>query len=100
MASLSAEIKPAEIILLYRQLAMLLESGINVAASLELLQEGATNRGLKKVLGEVVSDVRGGNQLSTALLKYPKVFPSVYCQLLSVGEQSGNLEIVLNQVAD
>ncbi len=100
MASLSAEIKPAEIVLLYRQLAMLLESGINIAAALELLQEGANNRTLKKVLGEVVSDIRGGNQLSTALLKYPKVFPSVYCQLVSVGEQSGNLEIVLNQVAD
>ena len=99
-ASLSSEVKPAQIILLYRQLAMLLESGINIAASLELLQEGASNRALRKVLGEVVSDVRGGNQLSTALLKYPKVFPRVYCQLVSVGEQSGNLEIVLNQVAD
>jgi type IV pilus assembly protein PilC len=79
---------------------MLLESGVNIAASLELLQESANNRTLKKVLGQVVSDVRGGNQLSTALLKYPKVFPSVYCQLVSVGEQSGNLETVLNQVAD
>ncbi|MBA7630830.1 putative type II secretion system protein F [subsurface metagenome] len=100
MDSLSAEIKTAEVVLLYRQLAMLLESGINIAASLELLQEGASNRTLKKVLGEVVSDVRGGTQLSTSLLKYPKAFPAVYCQLVSVGEQSGNLEVVLNQVAD
>ncbi|MFC1934161.1 type II secretion system F family protein [Chloroflexota bacterium] len=100
MASLSSEIKPAEIILLYRQMAMLLESGINISASLELLQEGARNRTLRKVLGEVASDIRGGNQLSTALLKYPKIFPPTYCQLLGVGEQSGNLETVLVQVAD
>jgi len=97
---LASEIKTAEIVLLYRQMAMLLESGINIAASLELLQEGAKNRTLKKVLGEVVSDVRGGTQLSRSLLKYPKAFPAVYCQLVSVGEQSGNLEVVLNQVAD
>ncbi|MFC2011438.1 type II secretion system F family protein [Chloroflexota bacterium] len=100
MASLSSEIKLAEIVLLYRQLAMLLESGINIATSLELLLEGSKNRTLKKVLGQVVSDVRGGTQLSSALLKHPKVFSPVYCQLLGVGEQSGNLEGVLNQVSD
>jgi type IV pilus assembly protein PilC len=93
-------VKPAEIILLYRQLAMLIESGTDIGASLDLLQQQATNRALKKVLSEVTSDVRGGNQLSVALEKYPKIFPSVYCRLLSVGEQSGDLETVLNQVAD
>jgi len=94
------QVKPAEIILLYRQLAMLLESGINISASLELLQEQATNRALKKVLSEVISDVRGGNQLSTALGKHQKVFSLVYCRLLGAGEQSGDLETVLRQVAD
>ena len=99
ISSLS-EVKPAVIILFYRQLAMLLESGINITASLELLQSQSENRNLKKVIGEVVSDVRGGTQLSTALLKKPKVFTPIYCQLLSVGEQSGDLEIVLNQIAE
>ena len=94
------QIKPTEIILLYRQLAMLLESGIDIAASMELLQEQATNRAIKKVLGEVASDIRSGNQLSTALEKHPKVFSPMYCRLLSVGEQSGDLETVLRQVAD
>ncbi len=99
LSSLSP-VKPTEIILLYRQLAMLLESGTDIAASLDLLHEQAANRTLKKILGEVASDVRSGNQLSTALLKHPKAFSTTYCQLLGVGEQSGNLETVLNQVAD
>jgi len=94
------KVKPAEIILLYRQLAMLLESGTDIAASLELLGAQATNRGLQKVMGEVVSDVRSGNQLSTVLEKHPQVFPPEYCRLLGVGEQSGELETVLKQVAD
>jgi type IV pilus assembly protein PilC len=95
-----SQINPAEIILFYRQLAMLLESGVNINASLELLQQQARNRTMKKVLGEVLSELRGGGQLSTALGKYPKVFPAIYCRLLGVGEQSGDLETVLRQVAD
>ncbi len=95
-----AKPKPAEIILLYRQLAMLLESGIDIAASLELLGTQATSRTLKRVLREVVSAVRSGNQLSATLEKHPKVFSPTNCRLLSLGEQSGDLETILRQVAD
>ncbi len=98
--SLSAQVKPTEIILLYRQLAMLLESGTGIAPSLELLQQQTENRSLRKILEEIVSDIRGGNQLSTALGKHPKVFSTVYCRLVGAGEQSGDLESVLRQVAD
>ena len=93
-------VKPAVIILFYRQLAMLLGSGIDIIAALELLQVQSANRALKRVLGEVVSDLRGGGQFSTALGRHPRVFSSVYCRLLSVGEQSGDLEMILQQVAD
>ncbi len=95
-----SQVKPDEIILLYRQLAMLLESGIDIAASLDLLQQQVSRRSLKKVLTEVTSDIRGGNQLSVALEKYPRIFSPMYCRLLSIGEQSGDLESVLRQVAD
>src|SRR3972149_2790695 len=71
------EVKVAEIILLFRQLAMLLEAGTNIATSLELLQAGTRNRALRRVLSGVISDVRGGTQLSTALLKHPKVFSPI-----------------------
>jgi type IV pilus assembly protein PilC len=93
-------VKPSEVILMYRQMAMLLESGIDIVASLELLQEQSVNRALKKVLGEIISDLRSGHQLSRALGKHPRVFSTIYCQLLSVGEQSGDLETILKQIAD
>ncbi len=95
-----SKVKPSDIILIYRQLAMLLESGIDIVASLELLQEQATNRSLKRVLDDVIADLRTGNQLSRALSKHPHVFSPIYCQLIGVGEQSGDLETVLKQVAD
>ena len=93
-------VKPAAIILFYRQMAMLLGSGIDIIAALELLQVQSVNRALKRVLGEVVSDLRGGGQFSTALGRHPRVFPSIYCRLLIVGEPSGDLEMILQQVAD
>lgn len=95
-----SEVKPAEIILFYRQLALLLESGVNITTSLELLQAQITNRILRRVFGEVVSDLRRGNQLSMALGKHPGVFSPIYCRSLSVGEQTGGLEVVLRQIAD
>jgi len=93
-------VNPNDIILMYRQMAMLLESGIDIVASLELLQEQVASRALKRVLGEVISDLRAGHQLSKALGKHPHVFSPIYCRLIGVGEQSGDLETVLRQVAD
>ncbi len=93
-------IKSTEIILFYRQLALLLESGIDIVTSLELLQSQVSNRVLKKVLGEVITELRGGNQLSTALGKHPEIFSTLCCQTLRVGEQTGDLEIMLRQIAD
>ena len=93
-------IKPAEVILFYRELALLLESGIDIITSLELLQGQASSHTLKRVWGEIISDLRSGNQLSAALSKHPEIFPPIYCQLLSIGEQSGDLETILNQMAD
>ena len=93
-------VKPESIILFSRQLALLIESGTDIVTSLELLQAQASHRGFKKVLGDVVSDLRGGNQLSVALDKHPEVFPQIYRRSLSVGERTGSLETVLRQVAD
>ena len=99
LTSLS-RVKPAEIILFYRNLALLLESGIDIVTSLGLLQGQTSSGTLKKVLSEVISDLRGGNQLSTALGKHPQIFSPIYCRLVGVGEQSGGLETVLRQIAD
>ncbi len=95
-----SQVKPTDVILLFRQLAMLLESGTDIAASLDLLQQQVASSRLRKILTEVVGDVREGSQLSEGLEKHPKVFPDVYCKMISVGEQSGDLETVLRQVAE
>ena len=95
-----SRIKPREIIMFSRQLALLLESGTDIVTSLDLLQSQITNQTLQKVITEVASDIRGGNSLSTALSKYPQAFSSMYHRAIAAGEQGGNLEVVLRQMAD
>jgi len=95
-----AAVKPTETIMFTRQLALLLQSGTDIITSLELLQAQSTNRAFKKIIGDVVSDVRGGSPLSDALSKHPRAFSTVYHRLVSVGERSGGLETVLRRAAD
>ena len=94
------KIKPMEIVLYFRQLALLLESGVNIVTSLELLQDQMTNPNMKKAMVEILKDLRNGNQLSVAMSKHPEVFSPLAVRTLSIGEQTGGLEAMLRQVAD
>ncbi len=99
LASFS-RIKPQEIIMFSRQLALLLEAGTDIVTSLDLLKEQMTNETLRNIIGEVASDIRGGSSLSAALSKHPRAFSQMYYRAISAGEQGGNLEVVLRQMAD
>ncbi len=93
-------VKPNDIILFYRQMALLIESGLNIVTAVELLQQQGANRIFKKILGEVIDDIRSGSQLSVAMAKHPKIFSPIHCQSLKVGEQTGGMEAILRQIAD
>ena len=93
-------IKPAEVVMFSRQLALLIESGTDLVTALDLLQEQTENQTLKKTIGEVASDIRAGSSLSMALSKQPRAFSPMYYRAITAGEQGGNLEVVLRQMAD
>ncbi|MFC1910335.1 type II secretion system F family protein [Chloroflexota bacterium] len=97
---LSNKVKASDIVLFYRQMALLLESGINIITALELLKNQMSNRLLSNALNGIIADLRAGNQLSAAMAKYPRIFSPLYCRSLSVGEQTGGLEVILRQIAD
>jgi len=97
---LQAKIKAAEIITFSRQMALLLEAGVGIVQSLELLKMQALDRELRRVLGEVVVDLRNGKSLSAALAAHPCAFSTLYCKMVGVGEQTGSLETVLRSLAD
>lgn len=91
---------PKDIIMFSRQMALLLSSGTDIVASLELLESQVTKRNFRKVIGEIAGDIRGGSSLSNAMRKHPNIFPAVYWRAVAAGEKGGSLEVVLRQMAD
>ena len=96
---LGQKVKIRELVVFSQQLAMLIEAGIPIVQALQLLQEHVTSKRLRSVLGEIAMDVRQGSFISEAILKHEGVFPPLYGRLIEVGERTGNLEMVLRQLA-
>lgn len=95
------KIKSRDVVIFSRQLATLLRSGISLLPSLEILQsQETTGRVFKKVLNSIVYDLRSGGSFTQAIAKQPAAFNEIYVRTVSVGEQTGNLEMVLNRMAD
>jgi len=95
-----ASIKSEEVIMFSRQLALLLESGVGIVQGLELLKEQTVNKRFASMLATVVTDLRTGLPVSTALQKHPDAFSRMYCKIIAVGEQTGQLENVLRNLAN
>lgn len=93
-------IKSTEIVLFYRQLALLLNSGIDIVKAMELLQAQTSSRRMAAALGEVITELRSGNRLSAALSKHSELFSKTSCRLLQIGEESGSFETTLKHLAD
>lgn len=93
-------IKAKEVVMFARQLALLLESGTDIIAALDVLQAQIPNKGFRKMVTEIMNDVRAGARLSQAMLKQPKAFNRLFCRTMAVGEETGNMEQVLRQMAD
>jgi type IV pilus assembly protein PilC len=89
-----------EIIMFSKQLALMIESGFDIAASLDLLESQIANRSLKRILAEITSDIRNGMKPSQAFAKHPVAFSSLYCRTIAVAEETGNLEKALRQMAE
>lgn len=86
--------------LMTRQLSTLTKAKIQIVESLGALMDQTENEKLRIILSEVRGKVNEGTSLADALADYPKVFDNVFVNMVSAGEQSGNLELVLLRLAD
>jgi general secretion pathway protein F len=93
-------VKKSDIAAFTRQLATLLKSGIALAESLNTLFEQTDNVRLKVPLGEVRTAVNEGSAFADALSKHPKLFDELYVSMIRAGEVAGNLDEVLERLAD
>jgi type IV pilus assembly protein PilC len=83
-----------------RQLAVFIRSGIPIMEALEVIVEETPNKLLNGIIRRMVDDLRAGDTFAAAASSHPEAFPAFYVGILESAELTGNLDGVLNQLAD
>lgn len=94
-----AKRRTGELAMVTRQLATLLQAGIPMAESMRALIEQIETKYLETVFRDVREKVTQGSSLADALAQHPRVFPTLYVNMVKAGEAAGNLDGVLMRLA-
>lgn len=91
--------KVKDIVLFCRQLATMINAGVPLIRSLEIITTGINNYYFQAILMCMHQDINSGLSFSEALAKHPKFFNPLFCNLVKSGEVSGTLGVVLTKLA-
>src|SRR5580704_8220414 len=89
-----------EIMHFSRQMGVFMKAGIPIMEALEVIELETTEKLMKKVILEMIDDLRAGDTFTAAAAAHPEAFPNFYVGILESAELTGNLDTVLNQLAD
>ncbi|MGD8360059.1 MAG: type II secretion system F family protein [Gemmatimonadota bacterium] len=92
-------ISTRDIVIFTRQFATMINSGLPLVQSLDILAEQSENQHLRKVIQDVLYDVESGNTLADAMGKHPKVFTDLFVNMVAAGEAGGILDTILLRLA-
>ncbi|MAD76672.1 MAG: type II secretion system protein F [Rheinheimera sp.] len=93
------KITPADIAVVTRQIATMLGAGVPLVQSVDLIANGADNKGLRVLMQKISVKIQSGLPLSEVLREHPKYFDELYCDLVKSGEQSGALDRIFDRIA-
>ena len=98
--TLFKSIKLRDLTIFYRQFATMVNAGLTLVNSLDILTKQVENKALANNLKAVKSDVEAGSTLADAMAKFPQVFSELYISMVRAGEIGGVLDDILNKIAD
>jgi len=93
-------IKFRDLTIFYRQFATMVNAGLTLVSSLDILIEQVENKTLSNVIQTIKSDVEAGSTLADAFAKQPQVFSEINVSMIRAGEIGGVLDEILNKIAD
>ncbi len=99
IGELFVSVKTKDMVIFTNQLATMIGSGLTLTSSLNVLTQQIENKKLRKIIEKVRDDVEGGNSFSGALEKHPRVFSSLFVNMVHAGETGGALEEILRRLA-
>lgn len=88
-----------DIVIFARQFATMINSGLPLVQSLDILAEQTENPNLRKTIQEVLYDVESGHTLADAMGKHPKIFSELFVNMVAAGEAGGILDTILLRLA-
>jgi type IV pilus assembly protein PilC len=94
-----SRIKSKDLIMFTRELATMVDAGINLRNSITIIREQTKNKDLKKVLRDIEEELDSGKSFSESVKKYPRYFNEMYVSMIKVGENTGTLPQILEKVA-
>ena len=86
-------------LIFFRQLSVILQSGVPLSQGLDLLSENVTNKKFSKCIENISKDLGSGIDLSIAFQNYPRIFDPIIIGLIEAGEAGGILSQVLERIA-
>ena len=99
-AAASAKVKMDDLVIFARQLATMVDSGIPLVQALDVLAEQIEKSGFKTVVSGLRDGIETGSSLSEALAHHPKIFSTLFVNMVRAGESSGMLDDILERLAD
>jgi type IV pilus assembly protein PilC len=93
------KVKHKDLALFTRQFSVMLDAGLPLVQCLEILGQQQDNKVFQKVIFQTRSDVESGMTLADAMAKHPRVFETLYTNMVAAGETGGILDIILQRLS-
>src|SRR5699024_4577442 len=94
------KVKKKDIIIFCKLFYTMLNAGINISKSLELIAENIKNLKLKFSIKEINKDIYKGSSLSDAMDRQKDIFSTMFVEMIKAGEISGELENIILRLED
>jgi type IV pilus assembly protein PilC len=94
------KVSTKDLTLMAQQLAAITQAGLPIVQALHLLRDTVTNKYLQRIITEMIDSITQGVSFGEAIKEYPDVFPSLFIELVDMGEVTGNLDENMKRLAD
>jgi type IV pilus assembly protein PilC len=97
--SFGKKVSQSEIAVFTRQFSIMLDAGLPLIQGLEAIAQQHPNQAFREVLEQIRGDVEAGSTLSAAMARHPKVFDSLFTNMVAAGETGGILDTILQRLS-
>lgn len=96
---MKGKVKKKSLAIFTRQLATMIDAGLPLVQSLDILAQQEENETFQEIIKNVKDEVEAGATLAASLQKHPRIFDNMYVNLVVAAEEAGTLDVILNRLA-